>query len=171
MLLLSLQSWVLSIQPNSTSIVGIFLHVFGKTIYFCYVIFIRILSHLESTISISCTVLPQKPSQPESKIDTNTVINVWMVFIALLESKSVEIKILWVGSWGVYRLEFNYGDYKYGDLIWIWSRGHFRTQRTCRVVARAPPEILDPIQSLWENGAFLFVSLLTPSLLRFSQRY
>ena len=23
------------------------------------------------------------------------------------------------------------GDYKYGELIWIWSRGHFRMQRTC----------------------------------------
>ena len=31
--------------------------------------------------------------------------------------------------------------------------------------------ILEPMQSLWESDAFLFVSLLTPNLLRFSQRY
>ena len=26
---------------------------------------------------------------------------------------------------------YHHGDCKYGDLVWIWSRGHFRTQRTC----------------------------------------
>ena len=50
-------------------------------------------------------------------------------------------------------------------------------ERSARaVVEGTPPEIMDPgdfganTKSM-ENGAFLFVSLLTPYLLRFSQRY
>ena len=70
----------------------------------------------------------------------------------------------------------SHGDYKYGEPVWIRSRGHFRTQRTCSCgegTARNPgsKRFWSQYKVYGENGAFLFFSLLTPYLVRFSQRY
>ena len=67
-----------------------------------------------------------------------------------------------------------HGDCKYGELIWIWSRSHFQAQPRA-VVARAPPEILDPsdfganAKSMGQLCVFICFSSYTLSLKIFSK--
>ena len=69
----------------------------------------------------------------------------------------------------------SHGDYKYGEPSWIWSRGHFRAQRTCSCdegTARnsGSKRFCSQYKVYGKVVRFCF-SLLTPNLLKFAQRY